>query len=119
MVLLKRALTPVAVLLLAGGVAHEGTITNGRVEVAVCIIQQCKRSTGRVLGTVCVKCKRASSNSGVLCAAGVKQKRCGPHCGIGIRVVENQRSTPTPVLSLPLLSEKSARNQARYFLRQC
>src|SRR5437773_3444149 len=39
-----------------------------------------------------VKDKRVGSNGRILCAACVEQKRCSAHCGIGIRVVEGQRS---------------------------
>jgi len=47
----------------------------------------------RVTATGIVKHKRVGSNGGVGRAGGVEQQRCRANCGIGIRGVENQRST--------------------------
>ena len=59
----------------AGGVAKERLIPNRSVDRPAVVVE-----------------KRVGSNRRIRFAAGVEQKRCGPHCGIGIRVVENQRS---------------------------
>src|SRR5207247_11267648 len=60
----------------AGGIVHEGKVTDARVGAAAV-----------------VKDERIGSNGGILCAGGVEQERCRANCGIGICVVDCQRST--------------------------
>src|SRR5205823_3778508 len=89
---LKRLITDGCVVV-SGGIGNERFPTSGRVGAAGGIVHQRKVAGGSVGATAVVKDERISSNGGVLCAAGVEQKRCRAHCGIGICVVECQRST--------------------------
>src|SRR5205823_10839796 len=57
------------------------------------IIIERKAADSSVAAGGAVKGHRVGSNGGVLSAAGVEQKRCRANCGIGICVVEGQRST--------------------------
>ncbi len=77
----------------ASAVSEEGLGTERCVAVSGDVIKKGERSIGRVVAAGVVKDHRVSSNGRVLRARGVQQKRCCAHCGIGIRVVESQRST--------------------------
>ena len=76
----------------AGGITLKRRIAIGYVKAACGVIKQGERSSCRVMAAAVVKDKRVGSNGRILCAACVEQKRCSAHCGIGIRVVEGQRS---------------------------
>ena len=81
-----------AVLVLPVVLAVSAVPTDGRVGAAGGIVRERKVTSGSVGATAVVKDKCAGSNRGVLCAGGVEQKRCHTHRGIGICVVEGQRS---------------------------
>ncbi len=71
-----------------------------------------ERSSGRVLLGGGVIDERVSSNGCVVRACSVEQKRCSAHCGIGIRVVEGQRSAAnTSVEAAGAIQEKRTPTQ--------
>src|SRR5207249_4931330 len=76
----------------SGGIGNERFRTSGCVGTAGGIVHERKVTSGRVGITAVVKDERISSNGRVLCAGGVEQERCRANCGIGICVVEGQRS---------------------------
>ena len=88
---LKRLITDGCVVV-SGGVGSERFPTDGRVGAAGGIVHERKVTSGSVGGTSVVKDQRVGSNGGVLCAGGVEQERYRANCGIGIAVVEDQRS---------------------------
>src|SRR5205807_8217727 len=82
----------------AGGVATERKKTTGGVPAAGVpaaggVLIERKRANGRVAKAGGVKDQRVGSNGHVFIAGGVVQERCRAHCGIGIPVVESQRSS--------------------------
>ena len=89
---LERQITDGRVVV-SGGIGSERFPTDGRVRPAGGIVHERKVTGGSVGVTAVVKDKRASSNGGVLCAGDVEQERCSANCGIGIGVVEGQRSS--------------------------
>ena len=89
---LERLITDRCVVV-SGGIGNERFPTSGRVGAAGGIVHERKVTSGSVGVTAVVKDHRVGSNGRVLCAGGVEQERCRAHCGIGIRVVEGQRST--------------------------
>src|SRR5437016_5393625 len=65
------------------------------------MVGKCERSSGRVsLGGV-VMYKRGSSNRRVFSARRVEQKRRGADCGIGVGLIEGERSAAKPSIKAP------------------
>src|SRR5262249_19203871 len=79
-------------IMISASVAEQRAITDRCVVVSGGMAGKREHSIGCVEAAAFVKDERVSSNSRVLCAGGVEQKRCSAHCGIGIRIVEGQRS---------------------------
>src|SRR5215468_1770937 len=74
-------------------VGHERFPTAGRVGAAVGIVLERKETDGRVAATAAVIDERIGSNGRVLVATSIEQKRCRANCGIGISVIDYQRSS--------------------------
>jgi hypothetical protein len=91
----KRQITNGGVVV-STGVGSERVRTDGGVRAAGGVVHQRKVTSGSVGVAAVVKDHRVSSNGRVLCAGRVEQQRCRAHRGIGIRVVEGQRSAANP-----------------------
>ncbi len=63
-----------------------------RVVASVSVGLQRERAHSGIVGTVVVIDQGGCSKGAVPRARGVKQKSCGAHCGIGIGIIEHQRS---------------------------
>jgi hypothetical protein len=75
------------------GVMKKRLVTNCRVFEPANVRKERLLTDGRVRRARIVKNKRVSSDGRVPRGGGVEQQRSSAHCGIGIRVVEGQRSS--------------------------
>src|SRR5205823_1889556 len=77
----------------SGSIGSKRFPPSGSVGAAGGIVRQSKVTGGSVRATAAVKDKRIRSNGGVLCAGRIEQERCCANCGIGLCIVNGQRSS--------------------------